>query len=174
MGTYTAGIGTAHIRYFTAVPDYVVICMLFKRYPLEYQLQKKVKKTPTVSLNLKKYQKISFYWADSNANTIPSFSFWSGRQNNSRSCKSKQASCANSDAQMVLGSLVCSCHSAVFSYSRSLDSENSSQRRLRDCYVWRREESHRVHFARPLTQACKPALTDSSSAAKRRAKRRFT
>ena len=112
--------------------------------------------------------------ADSYANTIPSFRFWSTRKNKSRSCKSKQASCANSDAQMVLGSLVCSCHSAVFSYSRSLDSENSSQRRLRDCYVWRREESHRVHFARPLTQACKPALTDSSSAAKRRAKRRFT
>ena len=57
LGTYTAGIGKAHIRYFTAVPDYVVLCTLFKRYPLEYQLEKKLKKNPTVSFNLKKYQK---------------------------------------------------------------------------------------------------------------------
>ena len=33
------------------------------------------------------------------------------------------------------------------------------------CYVWRREETRRVHFARPSTQASKPALTDSSLAA---------
>ena len=36
-------------------------------------------------------------------------------------------------------------------------------------YVWRREETRRVRFARPWTQASKPALTGSSLAAKRRA-----
>ena len=35
------------------------------------------------------------------------------------------------------------------------------------CYVRRREETRRVYFARPWTQAFKPALTDSSVAAKR-------
>ena len=34
-------------------------------------------------------------------------------------------------------------------------------------HVWRREETRRVHFARPWTQASKPALTYSSLAAKR-------
>ena len=38
------------------------------------------------------------------------------------------------------------------------------------CYVWRHEEKRPVHFARPWTLASKPALTDSSLAAKRRAK----
>ena len=37
------------------------------------------------------------------------------------------------------------------------------------CYVWRREETRRVHFARPWPQASKPAPTDSSLAAKRHA-----
>ena len=37
------------------------------------------------------------------------------------------------------------------------------------CYVWRREQTRRVQFARPWTQASKPALTESSLAAKRRA-----
>ena len=41
--------------------------------------------------------------------------------------------------------------------------ENSSERRLLLCLAPRR-----VHFARPWTQASKPALTDSSLAAKRR------
>ena len=45
--------------------------------------------------------------ADSFANPIPSFRFWSGRRNESRSCKSKQASCAKSDAVMALESFVC-------------------------------------------------------------------
>ena len=44
---------------------------------------------------------------DSYANPIPSFRFWSGRKNKCRSCKSKQASCAKSDAEMVLGRFVC-------------------------------------------------------------------
>ena len=47
---------------------------------------------------------------------------------------------------------------------RFLDIENSSQRRLLPCLAPRR-----VHFARPWTQASRPALTDSSPAAKRRA-----
>ena len=34
-------------------------------------------------------------------------------------------------------------------------------------YVWCREETRRVHFARPRTHALKPALTDCSLAAKR-------
>ena len=42
------------------------------------------------------------------------------------------------------------------------------------CYVWRHEETRRVHFARPWTQASKPALADSSLAAKRDIPRRFT
>ena len=46
--------------------------------------------------------------------------------------------------------LVCSCDSAV----RFLDSENSSQRRLL-CLAPRR-----VHFARPGTEASKPALSN--------------
>ena len=36
-------------------------------------------------------------------------------------------------------------------------------------YVCRREETLRVHLARPWTHASKPALTDSSLAATRRA-----
>ena len=56
--------------------------------------------------------------------------------------------------------LVCSCDSAV----RFLDIEKSSQRRLPVCLAPRR-----VHFARPWTQASKPALIDSSLAAKKRA-----
>ena len=35
------------------------------------------------------------------------------------------------------------------------------------CYVWRREETRRVNFARPWTQASKPALAESSLATKR-------
>ena len=54
---------------------------------------------------------------------------------------------------------ICSCDSAV----RFLDIKKSSQRRLLLCLAPRR-----VHFARPWTQAPKPALTDSSLAAKRR------
>ena len=46
---------------------------------------------------------------------------------------------------------------------RFLGIENSSQRRLLLCLAPRR-----VHFARPWTQASKPALTDSSLATKRR------
>ena len=53
-----------------------------------------------------------------------------------------------------------SCDPAV----RFLDSEISSQRRLLLCLAPRR-----VHFARSWTQASRPALTDSSLAAKRRA-----
>ena len=34
------------------------------------------------------------------------------------------------------------------------------------CYVWRREQTRRVQFARPWTQASKPALTVYSLAAK--------
>ena len=41
------------------------------------------------------------------------------------------------------------------------------------CCVWRREETRRVLFARPRTQASEPALTDSSLAA-RDVRRRFT
>ena len=37
------------------------------------------------------------------------------------------------------------------------------------CYVWRREETRRVHFARPRTQASEPAVTASSLAEKGRA-----
>ena len=59
---------------------------------------------------------------------------------------------------------VCSCYSAVTFW----ESEKPSQRRLLLC-VWRRENTRRVHFARPWTQASKPALTDSRLAAKRRA-----
>ena len=36
-------------------------------------------------------------------------------------------------------------------------------------YVWRREVTRRVRFARPWTRASKPALIDPSLAAKRRA-----
>ena len=36
------------------------------------------------------------------------------------------------------------------------------------CYVWWREETCRVHFARPWTLASKLMLTDPSLAAKRR------
>ena len=64
---------------------------------------------------------------------------------------------------MVLRSFVCSCDSAV----RLLDSEN--QANVDYCYVRRREETRREHFARPWTQTSKPTLTDSSLAAKRRA-----
>ena len=38
------------------------------------------------------------------------------------------------------------------------------------CCGWPREETRRVHFARPHTQASEPALTDYSLAASRRAK----
>ena len=50
----------------------------------------------------------------------------------SRLCKSKHASGAKTDAEMVLGSFVCSCDSAV----RFLDMNYSSQRRLLR-HVWR-------------------------------------
>ena len=58
---------------------------------------------------------------------------------------------------------ICSCRSAV----RSLDAENSRQCRLQLCL--RREETRRVHFARPRTQASEPAVTASSLAEKGRA-----
>ena len=75
----------------------------------------------------------------------------------SRSCESKQASCA----EMGSGQLFfCSCDSEI----RFLDSESSRQRRLLPHLAPRR-----VHSAPPWTQASKPALTDSSPAAKRRA-----
>ena len=45
--------------------------------------------------------------ADYSANPIPSFRILSDGKNQSRSCKLKQASCAKSDAEMVLGSFVC-------------------------------------------------------------------
>ena len=40
LGTCNGGICTEHTRYFTAIPAYAVICILFKRYPLEYHLKK--------------------------------------------------------------------------------------------------------------------------------------
>ena len=83
-------------------------------------------------LELEKRQVICISLAWFYVNPIPSFRFWSGRKNQSRLCKSKQASGAKSDAEMVLGSFVCSCGSAI----RFLDIQNSSQRRLL-LYVWR-------------------------------------
>ena len=80
-------------------------------------------------------------------------------------CKSKQASCcAKSNAEMVLGPFVCLLVCFISSSVRLLDIEYSSQRRLLLCLAPRR-----VHFARPSTQASKPALTDCSLAPKRRA-----
>ena len=58
---------------------------------------------------------------------------------------------------------VCSCRSTV----KSSGAENSTQSRLLLCL--RREETRRVHFARPPTQASEPALTASCLAEKRRA-----
>ena len=43
------------------------------------------------------------------------------------------------------------------------------QANLDYCFVWRREETRRMHLARPRTQAREPPLTDSSLTAKRRA-----
>ena len=41
--------------------EHTLFCMLFKRYPLDYQLTKKVKiKKRTVSLNLNEYQSFAF------------------------------------------------------------------------------------------------------------------
>ena len=82
-------------------------------------------------------------------------------------CESKQASCcAKSDAEMVPGPFVCLLVGFFSSSVRFLNMKNSSQRRLLLllCLVPRR-----VRFARPWTQASKPALTDSSPAAERRA-----
>ena len=99
--------------------------------------------------------------ADSYANPIPRSFFFSGR-------KKIYLVRANRNRLLVRDQIrrwcsghlfVCSCDSAV----RFLDSDNSSQRRLLLCL----EETHRVHFARPWTQASKPALTGSSLAAKR-------
>ena len=70
---------------------------------------------------------------------------------NSILAKSKQASCVKSDAQMVLGSFVCSCDSAV----RFMDSENSSQRRLLLCLAPRRDALSALRSALDSSiQAC--------------------
>ena len=73
FGTYTGGIWTDSVRYFTAV------------------------------------------LADSYANPIQSFRFWSGRKSKYHLCISIQVFCAKSDVEMVLGSFVCWCDSALFS-----------------------------------------------------------
>ena len=48
---------------------------------------------------------------------------------------------------------VCWCDSAVGLWTQQI------QANVDYCYVWRREETRRVHFALPWTQASKPALT---------------
>ena len=57
---------------------------------------------------------------------------------------------------------VCSCDSTVRFWTQKI------QANVDYCHVWRREETRRVHFARPSTQASTPAPTDFSLAAKRR------
>ena len=81
----------------------------------------------------------------------------------SRSCKSKQASCAKPDPRMVRGS--CDCLLVIEQLGLWTQ---KIQDNIDYCYVWRREETRRVHFARPRTQASEPVLTDASLAAKRR------
>ena len=47
LGAYTGGVCTERIRYVTAAPAWVVLSlydMLFKRYPLDYQLKKRKEK----------------------------------------------------------------------------------------------------------------------------------
>ena len=90
-------------------------------------------------------------------------------KNKSRSCKSKQASFAKPDAEMVLGSFVL--------FARVIQQLGfwieKIQTKADYCYVWHREETRRVRFARPWTQASKPALTDASLAVPRRFTWRF-
>ena len=85
-------------------------------------------------------------------------------ENKSRSCTSKQPPCAKSDPEIVFGSFLFLC-SWPSSYVFGLKKIHAN---VDYCCVWRREETRRVHFARPRTQASEPPLTDSSLAAKRR------
>ena len=96
--------------------------------------------------------------ADSRANPIPSFRFWSGRKNKISFMQIETGFLRGDDTRGHL--FFGSCDSAV----RYLDSENPSPRRLLLCLA-----PCPVHFARPWTQASKPAMTNSSLAAKRRA-----
>ena len=64
----------------------------------------------------------------------------------------------------------CSGHLLVFpcdSGVRLWDAE--IQAKVDYCYVWRREETRRVHFPRTWNQTGKPVLTDYCTAAKTRA-----
>ena len=76
-------------------------------------------------------------------------------KNNRRSSKSKQASCTKSDPEMVLESCDC-CDRAVRS--------QKIQDNVDYCCVWRREETRRLHFSRPHTQASEPALASKRCA----------
>ena len=52
---------TGGMSFRTYRTEHTLFCMLFKRYPLDYQLTKKVKiKKRTVSLNLNEYQSFAF------------------------------------------------------------------------------------------------------------------
>ena len=86
----------------------------YRTHPSLYAVQKAACGLPTDRKKQREFPRtwkrqiirISLGWAF--ANPIPIFRFWSGRKNKPRLCKSKQASCcANSDADMVLGSFVC-------------------------------------------------------------------
>ena len=107
--------------------------------------------------------------ADSSANPIPNFIFWSGHLVYFGSNRNMLHAGRNRTRNPIWfsgHSFVCLCDSsAVHSGSVGFsDIENSSQRRLLLCLAPRR-----LRFVRPWTQASKPALTDYSLTAKRRA-----
>ena len=89
------------------------------------------------------------------ANPIPSFRFWSGRKNHSCLC---EIECGDG------GGVICLFARVI---QRLGFWTQKFQANVDYCYVC--PAPRRVHFARPWTQASKPALTSSSLAAKRRA-----
>ena len=97
-GTGNTGGMPRYVPYRTHPSLYAV-----QKVPFGLSTEKKVKNEMESLLELERRRIICISYA----NPIPSFIFWSGRKSKYRVCKSKQASCAKSDAEMVLGPFVC-------------------------------------------------------------------
>ena len=157
---YTGGM-LRYVAYRTHLSLYAV-----QKVPFGLSTEREVNKKNVVSLNFERRQALCISWADSYASPIPSFMFWWGRKNKPfRLRKWTRSLVVRYQTRRWFSGHLDFLLVWFFSTSvRFLDKENSSERRILLCLTL-----PRAHFALPWTQASKPALTDSSLAAKRRA-----
>ena len=126
--------------------EHTLLCTLLKRYPLDYQLKRKVNNKNVVSLNLKEDKLFAFLRLTIMRIRFRASDFGLVAKIKLSRAKSKQASCA----EIMPGSFF---FARVIQQLGVWTQGNSSQRRL-----LLHPAPCRAHFARPWTQASKPTL----------------